>query len=602
MPTSFFGPANNHSPQATDLFSLPFNWMTTACMESSFRRFSGWLGLAPVASVSRAFTCRIASRPGIYGVLPVSAEPGNVGSAVFRLFYFPTSGDPLIDHVSLPAAVVMESTDAVSRIRDFPAHPDLCGLFGLGELRLSLTYPARGIALSLTSSTRSCTVVPAGLRAPDGVWVIPPGGLEEDLPTFDIARDLFRVLAAGIAASLGKAPEVLAATETPAMQRFRKIDGTLEVRPFRDAVVRTEALAWDEAALSPWLPLPLSVDADQYQIVRVVCGDEASNANESNPINKPSLIVLSGFLGAGKTTFLNQFIEFHLAHDRLVAVIQNEIGETGVDANLLEGEDSVLALDAGCVCCSLTGSLTRGVRKLNSTLSPEFIVLETTGLANPMNMIEEFSEIGDLVELSAVVAIVDASRHRENIAASDVAEQQILAADVVVLNKCDLASDADRVEIESEIRALNPQAKIVFSTNGRVNPSLIAGGLSRHVKNACSAHRSRDCDGTHYAHGVTHQDEGFAALRFRLADCIQREELMRVLARSPTDVLRVKGIARFDDTGEPQIIQYVPGYADCQPAAKDVQDEPFVLVIGRNLDATSLRELWRPLMEEDATA
>ena len=101
---------------------------------------------------------------------------------------------------------------------------------------------------------------------------------------------------------------------------------------------------------------------------------------------------------------------------------------------------------------------------------------------------------------------------------------------------------------------------------------------------------------------MTHQDEGFTALRFRLADCIQREELMRVLAGSPSEVLRVKGIARFDDTSEPQIIQYVPGYADCQPAARDVKDDPFVLVIGRNLDAASLKELWRPLIEEDATA
>lgn len=600
MPVSFFSPDDNNVPEASDLFALPFNWMTTACMESGFKRLSGWLGLSPVASVSRAFTCRIQARPGIYGVKPRSAVPGNPGTALFEISYFPAPDDPLIDRFSLPAAIAIEAPDVAHLIRDFPAYPEFSDLFFLAELRLSLTHPRHELALALSAPLDRLITVPRGVKSPDGEWVVVPDGLEENLPAFEIAGDLFRVLAAGVAASRGRIPDVMAAAENGAPQRIRDDDGKLQADLSREAVIRTEALSWGKSALCAFPAFPMSVDPEQYRLVRVAAGLELAECGVTMTTNKPQLVVLSGFLGSGKTSFLNQFIEFHLAHNRLVGVIQNEIGETGVDANLLEGEDSVLALDAGCVCCSLAGSLTRGLRQLNSTLSPEFVVLETTGLANPMNMVDEFLEIADLAELHAVVTIVDASRYHKNLQASDVAQQQIIAADTVILNKCDLINDDDRISIESHVRTLNSRASIVSTTNGRVNPSLLGQGLSQH------AHRTDghvgQCYGEteHHGHGVTHMEEGFSVLRYSLAYRVDGGELKRLLATMPPEVLRVKGIARIDESDKPWIIQYVPGHADFQPSARDVHETPFVLVIGRNLDANRLRALWLPLMAEDS--
>ena len=566
-------------------------------MDGRFRRLSGWLGLASAASFPRAFTCRIKTRPGIFGFLPLSAQPGNLSTADFRLFYFPALDDPMIERVSLPAAIAAASPEAVELIRDFPAHPEFSALFAIAEMRLALTHPEHALGIALTAPTRRRISVPAGIAAPDGGWLVPPGCLEEDLPAFDLARDLFRVLAAGVAATMATAPDAMLAAEAPATGLTRHADGSLTPSEAPDDRQCTEVLTWGAATRAAWPEATLPVDAGHYQLLRVAAGVETPGVEDCAALKRPRLVVLSGFLGAGKTSFLNQFIEFHLARDQLVAVIQNEIGETGVDANLLEGEDSVLALDAGCVCCSLTGSLTRGIRQLTASLAPEFIVLETTGLANPMNMIDEFHEVGDLAELAAVISVVDAARFYDNLAASGVTAEQIRAADTVILNKCDLVTDAERTEIEAQIQNINPLARLIAAVNGRVKPAVFGEGLSRHSEN--KAKSVCDCAGHQHIHGVTHSDEGFSALRWALAPAIDRDLLTRTLLASPPSVLRIKGVALLSDIDAPQVIQYIPGHIDFEPVLRAAADAPFVLIIGRNLDAAAIKQQWLPLLDGD---
>lgn len=223
--------------------------------------------------------------------------------------------------------------------------------------------------------------------------------------------------------------------------------------------------------------------------------------------------------------------------------------------------------------------------------------METTGLANPMNMLDEFNEIGDLAELAAVISVVDAARFRDNLAASAVTAEQIRAADTVILNKCDLVSDTERTEIEALIQNINPLTSVIAAVNGRVKPALFGEGLSRHSED--KAKFVCDCGGHHHVHGVTHSDEGFSALRFAIAPTVDRDLLTRVLLASPPDVMRIKGIARLTGLDELQVIQYTPGHADYEPVVRAAQDAPFVLIIGRNLDAVAIKQLWFPLLDGD---
>ncbi len=94
--------------------------------------------------------------------------------------------------------------------------------------------------------------------------------------------------------------------------------------------------------------------------------------------SKPGFILLTGFLGSGKTSFLNRFIQAQTQAHRFVAVVQNEIGEKGLDADLLDQTYAVTRMDEGCVCCSLAGNLRAALNSILSRFDPDIIVLETT--------------------------------------------------------------------------------------------------------------------------------------------------------------------------------------------------------------------------------
>lgn len=98
--------------------------------------------------------------------------------------------------------------------------------------------------------------------------------------------------------------------------------------------------------------------------------------------------MLTGFLGAGKTTFLRRWLDFLHGRERYTGVIQNEFGKVALDAALMKGDTVVEALDEGCVCCSLADSLRPGLERIIAAMPAEQFVLETTGLANPANVME----------------------------------------------------------------------------------------------------------------------------------------------------------------------------------------------------------------------
>ena len=594
MHTAIFGPDEARRLSASALAALPNTWMATACMHPGFRAASGWLGLAWCGGALHTWTCRIAERPGIYGLWPgtVDAE-ADPATANFEIFYFPGDDDPMRDLMSIPGAIAVSAPGAATAFRDFPRHPDLAAACAIGELRLALTHPGRSLGIALAADICRRIVAPDGVADGKGGWLVSPGTDEESLPTFSLARDLFRVLAAGVAAATGVSPNTPQRSLTPAGLHLRHADGTLEATP-TGGVRLTEILAWGADADSLWPDVRHPAPPTPYELCDRVCADAV--ATGAIPRDRPELIVLSGFLGAGKTSFLNQFIEFHAAHDRLVGVIQNEIGETGVDVHMLEGDRSVLTLDAGCVCCTLAGSLGAGLRRLASDLSPEVVVLETTGLANPLNLTVELGDIADLADLRAVVTVVDAARFWETLDASEIAAAQIAAADTVVLNKCDLVDEVARAAIESEIRQRNPGAQVITAEYGRVPPARIAsvahaapaapvwaGGHPHH-------HRSH--------HGITHDAEGFASVCLPLAAEVDADALLARLRAAPPEVFRIKGVVRFKGDPTSRIVQYVPGSAALEPAAKPVAVAPFVLVIGRNLDAPALRRQWSDLLEE----
>lgn len=217
--------------------------------------------------------------------------------------------------------------------------------------------------------------------------------------------------------------------------------------------------------------------------------------------------VLSGFLGAGKTTVLN-----HVLHNReglRVAVIVNDMSEVNIDAALVEKggaalsrtEEKLVEMSNGCICCTLREDLLVEVQKLAGEGRFDYLLIESTGISEPMPVAETFTfagedgrSLGDFARLDTMVTVVDAFNFLKDFdeaddladrgeslgeddqrTVSDLLIDQIEFCDVLVLNKTDLVASDRLVALRAILRRLNPRARIVETTHGRVPPHEVLG-------------------------------------------------------------------------------------------------------------------------------
>src|SRR5256714_1306437 len=182
------------------------------------------------------------------------------------------------------------------------------------------------------------------------------------------------------------------------------------------------------------------------------------DTNEKIPVT-----VLTGYLGAGKTTLLNRILSE--PHGKKYAVIVNEFGEIGIDTELIVGADEeVFEMNNGCICCTVRGDLIRIIDGLMRRKGKfDAIIVETTGLADPAPVAQTFfvdENVGSKARLDAVVTVADAKWLRDRLRDAPEAKNQIAFADVILINKTDLVTDAELREVEARIRGINPYAKL----------------------------------------------------------------------------------------------------------------------------------------------
>src|SRR5213083_2002900 len=178
---------------------------------------------------------------------------------------------------------------------------------------------------------------------------------------------------------------------------------------------------------------------------------------------KIPVTVLTGYLGAGKTTLLNRILSEN--HGKKYAVIVNEFGEIGIDSDLVIGADEeIFEMNNGCICCTVRGDLVRildGLMRRKGKF--DAIIVETTGLADPAPVAQTFfidENVGRKTRLDAVVTVADAKWLKDRLKDAPEAKNQIAFADVILINKTDLVSDAELREVEARIRGINPYAKL----------------------------------------------------------------------------------------------------------------------------------------------
>lgn len=194
------------------------------------------------------------------------------------------------------------------------------------------------------------------------------------------------------------------------------------------------------------------------------------------------VVVVTGFLGAGKTTLIKALLE--MEEGRGTAVVVNEFGEIGIDGALLApaGAGTVALLGNGCLCCAVRGDLERTFRALFADRArgavPPFrrVLLETSGADDPAPVLQTFLSdraLGREYHLQSVVAVVDLATGAGALEAAPEARRQIALADRIVLTKPDLAPPGAHAPLEARLRTLNPHAPIRVAAQGHAPPGFL---------------------------------------------------------------------------------------------------------------------------------
>ena len=346
---------------------------------------------------------------------------------------------------------------------------------------------------------------------------------------------------------------------------------------------------------------------------------------------KVPVTIVTGFLGAGKTTLIRHVLE--TVRGRRLALIVNEFGDVGVDGDILRGcgadscpDENIVELANGCLCCTVADDFIPTMEALLARdPRPDQIIVETSGLALPKPLLKAFDwpAIRARLTVDGVIAVVDGPAVAEGRFADDPAaiaaqraqdasvdhdnpleevfEDQVLCADLIVLNKADLLDPTHLADVAKIIRHSAPRARIVEAREGRIDPAILLG-LAAAAEDDIAARPS------HHDTEDEHDHEDFESFVVEIPELIEADTLRAKLAdiASTHDILRIKGFVAARGKPMRLLVQGVGSrfsQSFASPWSKTERRIGRLVVIGqKGLDRAAIEKALGALAPEAVTA
>jgi G3E family GTPase len=296
---------------------------------------------------------------------------------------------------------------------------------------------------------------------------------------------------------------------------------------------------------------------------------------------KISVNLVTGLLGAGKTTFIKRVIEERSSFETMLIVV-NDFGEIDIDGRRLEtvGGGSVLKLPNGCICCSLKKDLMEKLPQFLSQFTPQRVLIEPSGISEPSQVLASLNEIKAEkdINISSVITLIDSSNYFDSLSAFGAFfEEQIEIADSIIINKTDLSSPEEVKEIKKDLRKRNNTALIWSTKKAKVPLEIVLNTRKEKI----------------YEPKINERREpSFETLTFPLPAALSLKKIENLLKEAERgslgEVLRIKGFAStkngsfyIDFSGKKWSLE------ECEA------QEPALIFIGKNLKREKIRERLR---------
>jgi len=339
--------------------------------------------------------------------------------------------------------------------------------------------------------------------------------------------------------------------------------------------------------------------------------------NTTSKIAAKPVTIISGFLGAGKTSFLNELIGTR--KKSRPAIIENELGEEGIDGGLIVApEGDIFELNSGCLCCSLNDDLIDLLGEMLERRDEfEELIIETTGIADPAGVAQPFlaiPEIARYFKLERVICIVDAQLIGMQLEHTSEARKQIAFADIILINKCDTADKAYLLMVKEILQNINPFARVFSGSRMsgypiekimEINRSDFDNKLpemeEKHhdtVTVRTEKHIHHHKHEEHHHHDKEHHHHDISSMSFVFdrpfnLDLFEHR-LLIFLNFQAQDIYRVKGFIHVAGDNQKKVVQSVSNLLAITPGTEwpiDEERKSRIVFIGKNLQSKGLRNM-----------